>query len=263
MTAVRKIGMRTLVGTASVLMLVSAAQPVWADNTTSGTAHSLMIGGHPAEAFLNDGSPERWYRTTVVAGRSYCAETQGGVFFDTNGTAGNIDTVVTVYKLDAFTVLATNDDANTEPKSYRTSRACYVPTVSEPVLIQVVRFSGGTAFNFRLRIVESTLFSNWFFLGGDYSAFTLIRNTTNTTITYTVNWRNSAGTIVGTTTATLGGDDSIALDARSFPSAVLAVSGTVEIAHTGSPDAIVASTTVLSGTTGLSFDAPFMKRSSW
>jgi hypothetical protein len=37
-------------------------------------------------------------------------------------------------------------------------------------------------------------------------------------------------------------------------------SGTVEIVHDGPPDAIVASTTVLSPTTGLSFDAPFVKR---
>jgi hypothetical protein len=88
-------------------------------------------------------------------------------------------------------------------------------------------------------------------------------NTTNTTLSYTINWRNSSGTIVATTTATLDGDDSIAIDARSFPGAFAAASGTVEIAHTGFPDAIVASTTVLSGTTGLSFDAPFMKRTSW
>ena len=46
--------MRRLVGTASVLVLVSMAQPAWADNTTSASPYSLMIGGHPAEAFLDN-----------------------------------------------------------------------------------------------------------------------------------------------------------------------------------------------------------------
>jgi len=255
--------MRRLVGTASVLMLLSMAQPAWADNTTPGGAYSLIIGGHPAEGFIGDASPERWYTTSVVAGRSYCFETQGGVFFDTGATSGAIDTTVEVFKTDAVSSLVFNDDASTEPRSYRTSRACYVPTVSERVLIKVTRFSGGNSFNFRVRAVESTLFSNWFYLGGDYSAFTLIRNTTSAVLTYTVNWRNAAGVIVGTTTSTLPANGSTAIDARSFPSAIAAVSGTVEIAHNGAPNAIAASTTVLSGTTGLSFDAPFIIRGSW
>jgi hypothetical protein len=255
--------MRRLVGSMSVLALVSLAQPAWADNTTLGGAYSLMIGGHPSEAFLDNFSTERWYRTYVVAGRSYCVETQGGVLFDTDPAAGTIDTFVLVLRQDANTVLVSNDDAMTEPQSDRTSRGCFTAPVNESVLIRVNRSQPGTSFGFRVRMVESTLFSNWFFVGGDYSAFTLVRNTTNTPINYTIKWRNSGGTIVGTTSGALGGDGSIVVDGRSFPAVIAAVSGTVEIAHTGSPDAIVASTTVLSGTTGLSFDAPFMKRTSW
>ena len=255
--------MRCIFGTVSLLVLVSLAPPVWANNVTAGGAYALMIGGTPSEAFLDDASPERWYRTGVVAGRSYCVETQGGVHFDTSATAFSIDTIVTVFKIDAVTVIVGDDDAADEPQGSRVSRACFTAAVSEAVLVRVIRFFTGDTFAIRVRMVETTLFSNWFFVGGDYSAWTLLRNTTNGSFTYTVNWRNSVGTIVGSSSGTIGGDDSVAIDARSIAGALAAGSGTVDVAHNGSPDAIAASTTVLSGSTGLSFDAPFIKRQSW
>jgi hypothetical protein len=39
--------------------------------------------------------------------------------------------------------------------------------------------------------------------------------------------------------------------------------GTVEIAHDGSPDALVGQMTSLSATTGLNFDAPLFQRRPW
>jgi hypothetical protein len=52
------------------------------------------------------------------------------------------------------------------------------------------------------------------------------------------------------------------VNARDHVNALLFSSGTVEILTDSTPGAIVASTTVLSGTTGLSFDAPFSTRPS-
>jgi hypothetical protein len=80
---------------------------------------------------------------------------------------------------------------------------------------------------------------------------------------YTLTWRNAAGEAVATISGALGADASTYINARDVPAALASVCGTVEITHTGSPEAIVASTTVLSITTGLSFDAPFVQRRSW
>ncbi len=80
---------------------------------------------------------------------------------------------------------------------------------------------------------------------------------------YTINWRDSSGTSVATTSGVLGGNTSATVNAELFAGAETAGSGTVEVVHDGSPDAIVASTTVLSGSTGLSFDAPFVRRQPW
>jgi hypothetical protein len=106
-----------------------------------------------------------------------------------------------------------------------------------------------------VRVVETTIFWPWFYIAGDSSAFTLIRNTTDLTVNFTVNWRNSAGAIAGTFSGSLAGNADTILNARSFVNPATAASGSVEIVHTGSEDALKASTTTLSSSTGLSFDA--------
>ena len=107
------------------------------------------------------------------------------------------------------------------------------------------------------------LYAQPFVSSGDYSAFTLIRNTTSSDLHYTVNWRDGAGSIVGTIRGTLAGNGSAFVNARDVAGALAAGHGTIEIAHDSSPDAVVATTTVLSATTGLSFDTVFAKRATW
>ena len=58
------------------------------------------------------------------------------------------------------------------------------------------------------------------------------------------------------------------IDARTamgcpFPAACPAFAGSVQIAHSGSPEAIVGSQTTLSTSTGLSFDTLFFQRHAW
>ncbi len=254
----RRITLATLL--ISVLMLPCSA---WAQNTTSGGAYSITPSGGSVQDFLSNTFTERWYKYQTVAGRSYCVETQAG---DVNiigfTVPGSLDTFVTVIGPNGVTVLTSNDDAPSEPLPFFLSRACFIANATQTTFVKVTRVNSGEDFAFSLRVSDTTLFSNWFFVGSDYSAFTLIRNTTFTSLPYTVNWRNSAGTIVATTSSTLLGNGSIAIDARAQAGALAAGSGTVEIVHTGSPDAIEATTTVLSGTTGLSFDAKFLRRSS-
>jgi hypothetical protein len=257
---IKRFGMRLLGFCAAALLVPTMAL---ADNTTSGGAYSIMPGGTSSEAFLNGTSTVRWYFFWAIAGRSYCSETQGGVSFDTSSTAGNIDTILTVYRADATTSLGSNDDTITDPGGEYLSRVCWMPTVTEENYVKVERFDSGSSFNVRLRVTETTLFSNWFFVGGDYNAYTLLRNSTNTAVFYQINWRNSAGIILQSVTGTLPANGSTFVNGRSYAPVLAAVSGTVEVVHNGSAQAVVASTTVLSATTGLSFDAPFIQRESW
>lgn len=255
---------RTLKLVVSLAVMTVALMPAhaWADNTTFANSYSIAVGGWPVEATVNSTTPvERWYNTRVFQGRSYCAETQGGVFFDSSGTAGLIDTTATIYQSDATTVVVTNDDTtnSTEPSGRFLSRACFRSTLADGSLVYI-RITGSGAFNVRMRFVETTQYSNWFFIGGDYNAFTIIRNTTGNALNYTVEWRDANGAIVATTGGALAGNAGAILNARAFTATT---SGTVQVAHDASESAIVASTTVLSTTTGLSFDSPFEVRRPW
>jgi hypothetical protein len=251
------------------LTILVGTQQAWADNTTPANAYSLMVNGPASEATVSNAAPgttNRWYIVgELQPHRSYCVHTQGGVNFDTSATAGSTNTILTVFYGDAVTVKITNDDTSlSEPPGWGLSRACFATgDGSEQLLIRVSAGSPATSFNVRTQIIETTLFSNWFFVGSDYAAFTLIRNSTNFPVTYGIRWRNAAGTVVANTNGTLPANGSVALNARDFPGAVTAIAGTVEILQLGPPDAIVASTTVLSTTTGLSFDAPFAARHTW
>ena len=253
---------RLLFVTALVASLAPAV--VSAQNTTSGNAFSLAVGGSPVEAVVAPGT-DRWYTTRVQPGRSYCAETQGGVEFDASVTAGAIDTSVTVYQADAATVVVANDDVvGAEPGGNKLSRACFRSILPADAIIYVKVSSNAGTFNTRMRFVETTRYSDWFFLGGDYNAFTLIRNTTNVSLGYTISWRDLTGALAGSLSGTLLPNGGAAINARGNLSLLPAtVSGTVTISHDGPESAVVASTTVLSSTTGLSFDAPFETRRPW
>lgn len=253
--------MRRILGLTLIGLL--SAVTAWADNTTAFGAYSIMPGGTPAEAFLDSTATERWYAFGVLDGRSYCAETQGGVHFDSDPSAFFIDTVLTIFHQNSTTTIVSNDDTDTEPFASTLSRTCFIANTTELAYIKVTRAFSTDSFAFRLRVTETTLYSNWFFLGGDYNAFTLVRNTSVTPLSYTINYRNSSGNIVGTRSGSLAGNGSVTISAQSFPNAVAAGSGTVEIVHDGSPDSIMATTTVLSPTTGLSFDTIFEKRNGW
>ncbi len=253
--------------TCGLLALTILAVPGmdWADNTTSAGAYSLMVNGPAAEATVS-ATTNRWYIVgELQPHRSYCAQTQGGANFDTSATAGSTNTILAIFYGDATTLKVVNDDSSlSEPPGWALSRACFATgDAPEQLLIRVSAAAPNTSFNVRVGMVETTLFSNWFFVGSDYISYTLIRNTNNFSVPYGIRWRNAAGTVLQNDSGVLPPNGSIALNARSYPTVVAGIAGTVDILHLGPPDAIVASTTVISTTTGLSFDAPFMTRKTW
>ena len=249
---------------ATFLAALAFSSGALADNLTRASAHWYLVGGAPAEAFLSSTATERWYQFMVHPGRSYCVETQGGVHFDTSSTAGNIATRVEVYNSNVPPGLVVGgNDSGFEPYAGALSRGCWIASAVETLYVVVKRASETGQFNFRVRIVESTLYSNWFFTGGDYGAYTLVRNTTSSWVSYVITWRNASGVVVATVSGVLVANGNTYVNAAELPGALAAQTGSVEIAFESSPSALVASTTVLSSTTGLSFDAPFSQRPTW
>lgn len=246
----------------SIAFLLLSPVQLFAQNVSAGHAAHLTIGQQAVVQDLANSASQGWFDFQARAGRSYCVSVTFSQMSQLRAGMTQGDPNVTVYQMDGTTVVATNDDIDTEPDASLQSRACFIwPNVAITGYIKVAQ-SQDIANTYDVRIIETTMFCPWFFIGGDYNAFTLIRNTTDTAVNYTINWRNSGGTIVGTTNGAIAGNGNVALNARTFVNPATTVNGGIEIVHDGSEDALKASTTTLSGTTGLSFDALFEQRRS-
>jgi hypothetical protein len=170
--------------------------------------------------------------------------------------------VVTVFAADGTTVVVLNDNAAGEPRGTGAARACWVAGADATVYATVATSAApASPYTVTLRGVDTTLFCPWFFIGGDYNAFTILRNTTDAAVALTVRWRGLDGTVVGSFATTLAANGTLAVNGRQYVAG--ATSGAIEVAHDGSPDAIQGSTTTLSGTLGVGFDAVFTQRRPW
>jgi hypothetical protein len=115
---------------------------------------------------------------------------------------GNLvrDTVLSVYRADASTLVGSNDDIGDEPGGALLSRVCYIATSSEDQLANVTAGASGTPGAFRVRVVDTTWFCPWFFSGFGFESFIVIKNTTGTALSATVTISSTAGVALGSST---------------------------------------------------------------
>ncbi|MEO8431533.1 MAG: hypothetical protein ABI592_08490 [Acidobacteriota bacterium] len=249
---------------ASAAFLLVSAVLMGQANTTPGMA-AQQVWGQKTLSYVNSATPTQfWFALEAVSGRCYCVETAN---YETGYGDKFMDTKLTVYRQDHATPIVVNDDNNEEPKGYFLSRACWVHNLpNETVFVKLAPSASIVASNstVSLRFLETTLFCPWFFVAGDYNAFSLIRNTSYTDLPgVVVTWRGLNGIVAGSTTVTIPANGTVVLNARTFVNPALFSNGSVEIAYPGAPDQLQGSTTTLSGTTGLGFDALFTQRKPW
>jgi hypothetical protein len=253
-----------------------------AQNNTPATAATYVTG----QGWINvnvAGLPDnlRWYRYGVVGGHSYCAEQVA----DKSPTTTQ-DGYVEVRRQDRTTVIGAGDDvagAAVEPgfdNELKTpGRVCYVAPATENNYVQVSNCCGAvpavTANTYQFRVVDTTLYSPWFFSGSGYEAFILLRNTTAAELRVTVTLRSTAGVALGSQMATVNAGASYNLQVSAPPPGgfgLASASGTVEVAFQGSgvsatfagaAGSLLGNVTTLSFGQGVSFDAPMVPRQDW
>ena len=270
---------RVVFGLSCLVLLPLAAS---AQNNTPLTAATYVNG----QGWINvnvAGPPDnlRWYRYGVVGGHSYCAEQVA----DKTPTTSQ-DGYVEVRRENRTTVIASGDDvagASVEPgfdnEIKNPARVCYVAPATENNYVQVSNCCGAvpaiTPNTYQFRVVDTTLYSPWFFSGSGYEAFILLRNTTAAELRVTVTLRSPAGVVLGTQTATVNGGSSYNLLVSAAPPTgfgLATASGTVEVAFQGSgvsatfagaAGSLVGTVTSLSFGQGVSFDTPMGPRQDW
>ncbi len=126
------------------------------------------------------------------------------------------------------------------------------------------RLAAAGAGTMHIVIFETTLFSPWYFVNASsgYEAFVEIQNATDLSVNVTVTAYTAAGTSAGSTSVAIPARGNTAL-AIGSAFGITAGNGSVQIANNAPPGGVVANVTTLSGTTGLSFDAPASPRMVW
>jgi hypothetical protein len=236
-----------------------------AQNNTAGTA-ARVAPNVTLLAITDDGANSlRWYRFAVMPNRSYCVETSQGEFLAAN-TAHENDSILDTYSDEAGTVFAgSNDDNGVEPThgvdDFGPSRVCEIVATSGVRLVRLSDHSVG-AQQWKLKINDTTLFAPWFFSGGGFESFVLVKNTTSTATTVRIALYNTSGTFLASASGTAPANGNYNLQVSSiFGSGSFA--GGVAIAHNAAPGGVVASVTSLNFASGVSFDTQASPRQDW
>ena len=243
-----------------VVVLLFAPAVARGQNTSFGTSVQMLVGQTPMRVTLDT---DHFYRATVVLNRSYCAEASGSET-ELNSTTADLK----VFRFDQATLLGSEGNL-IEPKDNNASRICFIAPQSEDVFIKLSSKPPGDNHEYTMRFVETTLWANWYFVGGDYSSYTLLRNTTNTALKVDIRWFDFTGAPGPVKLLQdIPANGVLFIDARTamacpFPTPCASTAGSVQVAHAGSPEAIVGSQTTLSSSTGLSFDTLLFQRRAW
>jgi hypothetical protein len=260
----------------AVLLIVPSVS--FAQNNTAATAANILMGSEALESALDATNPARWYKTSVVAGRSYCAET----WSTANNPLGDVDTTIAVFRNDGTTLIGSDDDYVAEPAGvpfgtgFATggpSRHCFIPVAADGLVvrIRVSPFSAGTQFPFQLRLTDTTLNCPFWFddTTTNFDAFLQIRNNSgNAPVTAVITAYNSTGAIQGApATVTLPPNDNAAFALSAAPFSSPAGSGSISVAFSsgsntgaGAPGTVSANLTSLSFSAGVGFDVPCTSR---
>lgn len=203
-------------------------------------------------------------KTRVVAGRSYHVMAWGPFGGGTNGeddidisiglfTDATCTTPATVVSTTAF------EPAPNVP-GHIGAQASLIPAATGPLYIQV--HNNNTEAPLQAMIVETTLFSPWWFTGGTNQAFIEVTNNMDTATSAEVTVRKADGTTCGTTTVPLAAGGNAAVSVKALGTCANA-SGSSQISFNGTPGGLTANTTTIDGIQGTSFDSPFVPRMTW
>jgi len=235
---------------AMALMSLTYA-PTSTANTTFATRANSAVGSQSAA--VSGGT--RYFSYQFTSGRSYHA--YGYIGYGPDSQGGSCSVTI----LDSTGAAVANNGGDEEPLDPGADGDGFVvPTAPAGFFEYNVQLTAGTATTCFLRVVETTLFSPWFFRDAPngYDGFAEVHNNSRNTISATVTAFAPNGTIIGASTQSIPGNGTIFVTASSLGAAN--TFGSMTITTPAKPGSISANMTTISSTTGLSFDSPFTPR---
>lgn len=241
-----------------VLGFLGASYPAEAANTSIATAYQAVLGEKRSQTL---GAGEAGYYGIVLQpDRSYAA------FCWEPSFEGQVQ--VGACGLDVRTssnvVISTDGGGEPTPKG-GWSVTFYMLHGNDAIhFLRIANQSpDATTQTVSFMVLETTLASPWFFVSsiGGYDAYVEIRNQSWNPVTLTVTAWTMAPPLRPAKTLMIGPNDTAIVALSSL--GIASGSGSLTITHNAMPGTIVANTTSLSATTGLSIEAAFTPRMVW
>jgi len=240
--------------------------PAWADvwdtqtqnDNTAATGNELVHGSdqvHDLGALPGPVADEDWYRLSVKPYSSH------EVLVD--GTSGDIGPTLQVDRVQSDGTLF--GSAIAVGLGFSRSMRFHNPN---PVVVEdkYIRVKSGSCTTtctpndvYRLRFYETTYAVPRFNNAGTQVTVLILQNPTSGAIAGTAYFWDAAGTLLGTSTFSLGGKATLALDTSAVPG-VSGQSGAITIAHDGRYGDLAGKAVALEPGTGFSFDSPMSSR---
>jgi len=243
------------------ILMPSVAQ---AANTICANADFLFM--NERAQYSIGASSSLFFKTNVVAGRSYAVMTWGPV---TDVSEGGVSLGVDLYSDNTCTTAAGGaipDDF--EPflfginTGHNADHDNIIPTSTGPLYIRVNN-SIASPYTIHVVIVETTIFSPWWFTGGTNQAYVEVRNNMSSPTTAELTAYQANGVVCGTSSAVIEGNGNAAILINNLGTCSTALSGSAQIAFAGTPGGLVANITTINVPQGTSFDSPFAPRMVW
>jgi hypothetical protein len=232
-----------------------------AANTSCANADFLFPGERAAYTIASTGS--LFFKARVTGNRSYAVLAWAPL---QDVGEGGVDLTVSLYSDNTCSGPAAGIDATDyEPlvsgiPGHASDHDSLIPPADGAIYIQVAN-NIGAPYVIHVLIIETTIFSPWWFAGGTNQAFVEVRNNMNDATDARLIFYGSTGAVCGTTTVTIPGNGNTAVSINSLCSGT--VSGSAQIAFPGTPAGLTANITTIDAVNGTSFDSPFTPRMVW
>lgn len=235
----RSQAMRLLIVSWAMIM-AGTAGTAFAAGTSCTLATRINADGVTYSGSIST-STFHYYRFYPTVGRSFVVMAHSTNPYDT--TTDDVDLTVysdaTCTTTHAYRSLTSHMPLTIKSDTYQGEARGLIAT-SSTASIRLSSDFATTSTAYYLRVVETTMYAPWFYIGGDYNSFVILQNTTGGTLSYEVTVRNQAGAAATLVSTTLGSNATALVNlkdhAGSMPGG--AIYGSVQVAHDGPIGAI-------------------------